>query len=134
MPEVSINYLAVLVAAIAGMVVGAVWYSPAVFGNAWMKAIGKKTDQLGDPTNSYLIATVLALVLAYVMAHFVDYVNASTVGAAVQLAFWLWLGFVITTQGVNAVFEGKSRDLFLVSAGHHLAEFIVVAAILALWQ
>lgn len=134
MPEVSINYLAVLVAAIAGMVVGAVWYSPAVFGNAWMKAIGKKTDQLGDPTNSYLIATVLALVLAYVMAHFVDYVNATTFGSAAQLASWLWLGFVVTTQGVNAVFEGKPRDLFLISAGHHLAEFIVVAAILALWQ
>lgn len=35
MPDV--NYLAVLVSAIASMVLGMIWYNPSVFGNTWMK-------------------------------------------------------------------------------------------------
>ena len=41
MESMGINYWAVLVAGVAYMVLGAIWYTPALFGNAWLKAIGK---------------------------------------------------------------------------------------------
>ncbi|HEY0431663.1 MAG TPA: DUF1761 domain-containing protein, partial [Pyrinomonadaceae bacterium] len=34
----SLNYLAVLVAAISTFVLGGLWYSPLLFGKAWMRA------------------------------------------------------------------------------------------------
>ena len=37
MPTVDINYLAVLIAALASYVLGALWYSPVLFGKLWMK-------------------------------------------------------------------------------------------------
>ena len=38
--EIEINYLAVILATIAAVVVGFVWYSPALFGNQWAKLRG----------------------------------------------------------------------------------------------
>ena len=38
--EISLSVTAIIVAAVAGMAIGALWYSPILFGNAWLKAIG----------------------------------------------------------------------------------------------
>jgi hypothetical protein len=43
-----INWLAVLLAFVASMAIGFVWYMPAVLGNRWMAAIGKTEDDLKD--------------------------------------------------------------------------------------
>lgn len=101
MPE--INYLAVLVAAVAGHLLGAIWFSPKVFGKAWMEGSGKTYEQIEkDKAHTSMgklmaISFVGSLVLSYVFAHFVDYVGATTAAAALQLAFWTWLGFFATT-------------------------------------
>lgn len=36
MPEVTVNYVAILVAVIASMILGYLWYSKMLFGKAWM--------------------------------------------------------------------------------------------------
>lgn len=38
----TLNWLAVVVATLLAFAVGAVWYTPALFGKAWMKSIGLK--------------------------------------------------------------------------------------------
>ncbi|MGE4062153.1 MAG: DUF1761 family protein [Rhodospirillaceae bacterium] len=43
------NWLGAVVAALAAMVMGFVWYMPATFGTAWMNALGKRKDELGSP-------------------------------------------------------------------------------------
>jgi len=44
--NVEINYLAVFVAAIVYYAGGALWYSPALLGNPWMKAAGLDAEKL----------------------------------------------------------------------------------------
>jgi hypothetical protein len=41
-----VNYLAVLLAAAATMIIGFLWYSPILFGNVWMKQIGLKAEDM----------------------------------------------------------------------------------------
>ena len=41
-----INWLAVLLAFVASMAIGFVWYMPAVLGKRWMAAIGKTEEDL----------------------------------------------------------------------------------------
>jgi hypothetical protein len=50
----NINYLAVLVAALAAYFFGALWYSSVLFGNTWLRALGKSKEELPSPCLSTL--------------------------------------------------------------------------------
>lgn len=131
-----INYGAVLFAAIAIMVFGALWYSPLLFGNVWMKMMGlsmkdmEKAKQQGMG-KTYLIAFVSQLVLAYVMAHFANYFDADTWWEGLQLGFWAWLGFVATFTSGSVLWEGKSWKLYALNNAYNLIGLLIAGSIIA---
>ena len=130
-----INYWAVLVSAVAGFAIGSVWYMPRVFGASWMSMVGKtETDVKTGFTAKMFGKTFLAtLVMVYVLAHFVDYIGATTIGEGVTTGIWVWLGFVATTMFINALYENKPLKLWAINAGYQLAVLVVAGAILAAW-
>lgn len=135
MPEVTLNYWAILVSAIVSMVLGALWYSPVLFGKQWMQLMGWKKEEVkkDDAHKGYFVAMIGALVLAYVMSHFIDYVQATTISAGAQTGFWAWLGFAATTSLSTAIFGGKPMKLWGINTGYNLVQFILTGAILAVW-
>lgn len=138
MPTVDINYLAVLVAAIASFVIGMLWYSQSLFGKAWMKLSGVSEKKIKEAHSKGMgktlsTAFISTLVLSYVLAYFVDLVGATTWLQAVQLAFWAWLGFFATTLLGSVLWEGRPWKLYLINIGHYLVSLIVMSLILALW-
>lgn len=135
MLDVTINWLAILYAVIASMVIGAVWYG--VFSAAWLKAVGKKKEDLksGEMTG-YVISTITALVTAYILTHFIAYSGAANpdyVGASLgaSTAFWAWLGFVVPYATMATAWEGKSWNLFWLNMGHQLITLVVMGMIIA---
>ncbi len=136
--EVTINYLAVLLAAIASMIIGAAWYSPLLFGNLWMNLSGikkediEKAKQKGMAKN-YAITFVSSLVMSYVLSHFVRYVEATDILGGITLALWLWLGFIATVTLGSVLWEGKSLKLYILNNGHNLLSLAVMSIILTLW-
>ncbi len=132
-PVTHINYLAVIVAALVQMVVGALWYSPLLFAKPWMKAVGKTMEEMRSSASMYLFPALGALLTAYVMAHIIDYTGAITLGQGLQTGFWLWLGFTAPAVGVDIVFAGRPKELFYINAGYHLVNFLLAGAILAVW-
>lgn len=138
MPQVEVNYLAVLVAAIASMVLGALWYSPMLFGSKWVKLMGwtqqemeKRKKGMGK---SYGIAFVGSLVMAYVLAIFIAWAGAASVAAGVQVGFWVWLGFLATTGLGTILWEGRPKELYAINTGYELVQLLVMGAILAVWK
>ena len=134
------NYLAVLVAAIASMAVGMVWYSPAAFGTAWLKALGWDEKQLKkekkkqqNMVKTLGITFVCMLITSYVLSVALSYWQNPTVGVAAQVAFWLWLGFIATAQLPVYLFERRSLKLFAINAAHQLVYLLVTALVLAAW-
>lgn len=136
MYDVSINYWAVLVAAVAAMGLGYIWYSKAVFGKIWMAAIGKTEEQLkAEYKSTTMVWTyLLAALIAYVLAHFIELVGATTMAEALTVGFWAWLGFVFAVMGVNALYQNESSKLFWVNTFYQLVSILVMAAILFSWQ
>lgn len=134
---VSVNLMAVLASAIASMVLGMIWYSPQVLGNAWMKETGKKMldmkKHMKDVHKSYAIMFVGALVMAYVMGHLTSYAGARTLMDGAMAGFWAWLGFAATVMLGSTLFEGKSWNYYGINAGYHLVQFLMVGAIMAVW-
>src|SRR5688500_10468506 len=107
-----IKYPAVIVAALVHYILGGLWYSPLLFGNKFLQIINWTPQQLQQleakgAAKELIIALVTSLVLVYILAHFVQYTKAKTVRAGIETAFWLWLGFIVTTQLATVLFEQR---------------------------
>src|SRR5688500_10691643 len=91
-----INYWAVIVAAVAAFMMSAVWYSPLLFGNAYMKLRGINPDTMAEmkmPAGKILVEFVRAIVVAFVLASFVVRLGVGDWPDAAKLGLWMWLGF-----------------------------------------
>jgi len=121
----NINWVALIAAAIASMVVGFIWYGP-LFGKAWMKLTGKK--EMGDKKEmpkTYAILFAASLVTAYVL---------SVLGASFNTAFWVWLGFQATLSLHAVLFEKQSWNLYFLKAGHQLVSLLAMSWVLTYFK
>ena len=130
---VNVNYLAVLIAAIAAMMLGFLWYGP-LFSKPWMKLVGlKEADLKQGPGMGYFWTFLLALLLAFVLKHFLAYTESNTVGEALITGLWISVGIVLTTMGPNYIFTKKPLSLGAIDIGYQFANILVMSAILTVW-
>ncbi|MEK7109132.1 MAG: DUF1761 domain-containing protein [Patescibacteria group bacterium] len=136
--ELSINYLAVLIAAVASFAFGALWHSPLGFGAHWQKLMEFTPESFKKmpltPVQAMLIGFIVTVLFSYVLGYFVVLANAATFAAALSVGFWVWLGFVATTLAGGWLWEGKSIKLFLFNAAYQLISIEIMAAVLGLWR
>jgi hypothetical protein len=130
----AVNYWAVVAAAASAFVVGGFWFSPLLFGNAWMKETGLTREELdgGNPAVTFGVSFVLAALASLVFAMFLGPRPAFSYAVAAGLmAGVFWVG---TSFGINYLFERKSFRLFLINAGYHTVQYGVMGAVLGLWH
>lgn len=133
-----VNYLAVVVAGVVGMGIGAFWYSPAAFGKQWAAQMGwseaTMKEHLKKATGqSYAITFVGNLVLSFVLAQLVANIGVVSLSGAVMLGFWTWLGFNATASLGSVLWEGKSWQFYAINASYHLVSIVVMSLILTMW-
>lgn len=132
-----INYIAVLASAIAGMVLGALWYGP-LFGKRWIKLMNfsekdiKKAKQK-SMAKSYVGAFIGTLIFAYVLAIMIVNLGTATLAEGFVVAFLLWLGFIATSMLNMVIWEGKPAELYVIGIAHYLVVFLAMSAILVFW-
>src|SRR5690606_16488728 len=105
-----VNWLAVVLAAVASFAFGAVWYM--ALSRQWLSALGKTREQLSAGYTSFVWSIVVELVMAYMIAVLAPAAlgTVTPLGAAL-LGAQLWLGFVITTLILNHRYEGMKWSL-----------------------
>lgn len=131
----NINYWAVLIAAVISMGLGAVWYSPLLFGKTWAKLIGKKMDDMrANAGPAYTVTTIAALVQAFLLANVVKDTNVTTFGNGLLLGLILWVGFVAASTVSDTVFAGRPWKLWKLNTGYYLVVLLVNSAVLAVWR
>ncbi len=129
---VNINVLAVLLAAVAYMILGAFWYSPALFGKQWMKLIGlSKNGMKKDNVSSlYLVSFITGLIMAFVLSQFIQLAHAVTYFEAMRIALWSWIGFIAPFGLTGTMFQSKPPQLFLIDSGYYLVSLLLMAIVL----
>ena len=130
----SVNWLAVGACVISNMIIGSIWYNPAVFYKTWWKGIGKKDT---DRASSSPMMWILTVVAAFVEAVFVSMLvkaMGGTVAAGLGTGFTIWLGFVATTSIVNHLFAGRPWVVWVIETGNHLLSLLAMGAILGAWH
>jgi len=132
----NINILAVLICGVLYMIIGALWYGPMLFGKAWMKAIGKKPEDIKkeEAMKAMGISFLASLVLSGVLAFFVSMANATTFASGAMTAFWLWLGFVATTHLIVLAYENRKLPLYTMFVTYALVWMLLAGGILAIWR
>ena len=134
--SIEVNLVAVLVAAIANMIIGSIWYGP-LFGKKWMALSGmtKESIEKCHPNMHaiYAMGFGVSLLMSYVLAHFVA-LNAVTLSMAFEAAFWTWLGFIATVSLNSVIWGGRSKNLWLLDNVYYLVSLLVMAGILFSWK
>lgn len=129
-----INYMAVLTAALASFAIGGFWYSPLLFGNAWMKEAGiseekvRKSKMLRIFGFTFLLSLVICFNLAAFLGPDSDLLWGMTAGGLAGI------GWVAASLGVLYLFEGRSITLFLINGGYNTVYFIIAGGIIGAWH
>lgn len=139
--QLEVNYLAVIVAALASMAVGFAWYSPVLFAKPWMKLMGYSADSLKKAQKAmgpmYALSLAAAVVTAYVLSHSVtlseNFYGYARLMTGLTTGFFMWLGFVAPVQLTDVIFGSKKWKLFAINTGYQLVSLLVMGAILAVW-
>lgn len=130
-----INWLAVLLAAVSSMVVGAVWYAKPVFGKRWMRLSGiTDSDVQGTAVVPLIITFIVSFFTAAVLAgsaaiaqHFYEgnfFVNV------VLTAVILWIGFTASRMLTHDLFDRRPSSLTVLNLAHELVTVVVMGLII----
>jgi hypothetical protein len=131
-----INYLAVVIAAVAAWLASAAWYMS--LSRLYVAALGKTPEQMAADRKkpgafmpfvyAFVANIVIAWMLAGVLAHLG--VGEVTLGNGVISAAFLWFGFVLTTMTVNYNFAGRDQRLLAIDASNWLIVLVVIGAVI----
>jgi len=130
MPEV--NWIAVALCAVSSLVLGGLWYSPALFARAWQTAAGLSDEQARSGNMALIFggAFLLSLIAAAVFAMFLG--TGMGVGAATAAGFSAGLCWVAASYGISYGFERRPLKLWLINGGYHTLQFTLFGLILGL--
>jgi hypothetical protein len=139
----SLNYLAILVSAIILWVLGAIWYSPALFAKPWMEMLGIKK---GESKKSGLMLGMISsfvgdLALSFILAHIISWANAFGFatsafgfGNGCVLGVLVWIGFIAAPNLPQGIYEGRPFKLFAINGGYWLVGLFLVGGLLGAWR
>ena len=135
MTVMSVNLWSVLVAAIATMVVGFLWYWPLLFARPWMVAMGydpedkAKTEAMQKSAGkNYALSFVASLVSAFVLGKIINATTVDTALYGMKIGFAIWLGFVTTVQLTGKLFGNQSTKLYWINTGYQLVCYLIPPA------
>lgn len=124
------NYLAILIAAIAAFGWGAAYYM--TLSKQWLAAVGLTEQQLGNKRSPvpFIISFVALLVMGFVMSGVIGHLGQFTIRSGVSTGLCLWLGFVVTTVFVNNAYPGRKYSLSVIDSIHWLGVLVIQGAVI----
>jgi hypothetical protein len=131
------NHWAILVSALILWVLGAVWYSPALFAKPWMALLGIVPDK-SKKGNGMILGMISSfigdLILSLVLAHIVMWSGADSCGWGAFIGFLVWLGFIAAPNFPQGIYESRPFKLFLINSGYWLVGLVIIGCLLATWH
>ena len=125
--------MAILIGAIIPFLLGFLWYSPAMFGNVWVEAIGKKREELEPPIARHAIAIVGWLAASFVFAFLISHPDIQGIRDYIFLSFMLWGAFMMPAKATAIVQGNFNTKLLWIDGGYQLAGYLIMSFVFALF-
>ncbi len=130
----AVSFILIFIAGIASVIIGMIWYNPRVFGTAWIDLSGMTPEQQERGKKNMplraLFGLLASMLVAYVMSYFAIAWGVYDWLGALELAFWIWVGFVCPVLLGAVLWEGKPIRLFLINSSYWLVTLAVMAVII----
>ncbi len=142
--EMEINWLAQLVAAAAALGIGAIYYHPKAFGNAWMKSAGLTEEKLKGGNmivilgGAFALSFILGMFLFFSIetGHSTTGVNEGhkTFGHGMLHGTMLAIMTAVPVVVINGMFERRKAMNNLLHVGYWILTYGVMAGIVDAWR
>lgn len=131
----TINWAAVIVAALSNFFIGGLWYSPIFFGKQWMKENKFSNDDLQKRSMAtiFILTFIFSFIMAFNLAMFLNDANSTAFWGAIA-GFLAGFGWVALGLCIIALFERKSFRYMLIHSGYVTLSFIIMGLILGAWR
>jgi len=127
-----LNYLAIVIAALAAFAWGAIYYM--TLSKQWLAAVGITREQMqtGRSPAPFIISFVALVVMAWVLAGTVGHLGPGqvTVKNGIISGLFLWAGFIATTVFVNNAYPGRKYSLSVIDSIHWLGVVVIQGAVI----
>ena len=114
-----IPWLGVIVATVASVVIGMLWYARFLFGNAWMAALGRTEAEMTELQKSmgpgYVVAIVGAFLSSLAMAMVLGALGDPGVGDAIISAIVLSVALQVAMMATGNIFAGAKPRLTIIN-------------------
>ena len=124
------NWLAIVIAAVANMIIGPLWYGNFAFGKSWVKLSGHNMGEGMSAGPLYAMTAAAAIVQAITMSWFVAQTGANSGAAGAIIGLYVGLGFVATAMFAEVLFAGRHPRLYAITAGYSVVVAIVQGMII----
>ena len=132
------NWWAILVAAIAYFILGAIWYSKALFGSKWAKLVNLDVSNpdLKKGMGGMMLSTfVLILIVCFGLSLLVNMIKFDdNFLYGIKLGLLTGFAFATTAVSISYVYERKPADLYFINNGYHIIGHVIAATIIVLWR
>lgn len=132
-----LNYIAIVVAVVAGQAFGALWYSPLLMANPWMEAIGTTKEEIEarpDKARPFVIAIGGAIIGALALALILEDFAKPDMADGLLLGAVLGIGVFAVMDATHKAFSGNNLTHFLIDGGHTVITFLIWGAIIGAWD
>jgi len=129
-----INWLAVIVAGLSAFIVGGIWYSRPLFGNAWMVDSNLTEEQVkqGNKGKIFGFTLVFSLIMAVNLAMFLaDAKTNASWGATAGFLAGIWTFCAIA---IHSLFELKSWRHIFINGGYSVVSLTLMGLIIGAWR
>ena len=132
------NFTLIIAATIVQFILGMIWYSPLLFGKAWMSIMEvshytKEELQKMQKTMMpfYGVQIVLTLITTFVLANNIMYAGVTGSAAYIYAAF-MWFGYMMPVA-VSSVIFGSTKRKFWVKQISIMLGMELIGILLAAW-
>jgi hypothetical protein len=125
-----VNWLAVVAATVTAFILGALWYSKALFGSAWMQEVGLTEETVQNGNSKWTFAGTFLLQLLAAIALSVFLGRGSNWLEGLHTGLWIGIFWVATAYGVTYLFEQRALRLWFINAGYYVVLYALMGTII----
>ena len=124
------NWVAIIVATVAAMVIGFLWYGAWAFGKSWMALAGRGMGEGQQPGPMYALTALAALVESIALSWFISATGFTSGAGGALIGLFAGLGFIATAMFSEVLFAGRPARLYAINAGYQVFQGVVMGALI----
>ncbi|HOZ87342.1 MAG TPA: DUF1761 domain-containing protein [Bacteroidia bacterium] len=131
----TINWMAVVAAAVLNFFLGGLWYSPVLFGKAWQKEnqLSDETLKQGNMAGIFGFAFLWSFVMSFNLAMFLNDKDTD-MSWGIAAGFLAGFGWVAAAIYIIGLFERRSTKYMLINSGYMIISFLLMGLIIGAWR